>query len=562
MMSVRVADILKLPTLKLAHILVGSRGLGREVEYVDVLESPDIDVIIKPRVLYLTSGFVFRDNERLQRLLLSRLQDTGAAGLIVEQGRYLTPLPQHMMETADRLRFPIIELPHGAVFADVISESLHAIFMQQGDALRKSQEIQKRLTEVAVGGGSLRQIAQTLANLVRNTVIVADRAFSLLSFAFWEKEHKTAKRKAYVGTTLDQYLYNLEKTGFINRIRQTKKASRVEVLFSKQGEQAWVVVPIIINGDILGYIAVLEDYHRLHEADWAALEQAATITAIAVYKEMTESEVLRRQRNDFLLQVLEGRLTAEDLILEQAKHLHVTLEGKWAVWQMEFTNLEAYCRDHFPEGSQAEGDVTAKVMRMIATHLADKQRDLLIVSKEKRLTILCPAKDWLAKDEVMQRVAEVRQEITHFSPELTSAIGISRLCDGHQKLAQAYREARETLAIGRKLDAAREIYSFADLGVYQILMKFKDHPDMKEYYQSILGKLDQLDAATRGDLLKTLEAYFSANANIYKAAQNLYLHRNSMKYRLERIKEMLGVDLDEPEIRFNVQLALKMRHLL
>ena len=85
---------------------------------------------------------------------------------------------------------------------------------------------------------------------------------------------------------------------------------------------------------------------------------------------------------------------------------------------------------------------------------------------------------------------------------------------------------------------------------------------MKEYYQSILGKMDQLDAATRSDLLKTLEAYFASNANIYKAAQNLYLHRNSMKYRLERIKEMLGVDLDEPEIRFNVQLALKMRHLL
>ncbi len=561
-MSVRIADILKLPTLHLAHILVGSRGMGREVEYVDVLESPDIDVIIKPRVLYLTSGFVFRDNERLQRLLLSRLQDTGAAGLLVEQGRYLTPLPQHMIETADRLRFPIIELPHGAAFPDVIRESLKLIFEQQGDALRRSQEIQKRLTEVAASGGSLQQIAQTMANLVCNTVIVADRSFSLLSFAFWEKEHKNAKRKAYVGNTLDQYLYNLEKTGFIDRIRQDKKTSRVEVIFSKQGEQAWVVVPVIINGEILGYIAVLEDYHRLSEAEWAALEQAASITAIAVYKQVAEEEVVRRQRNDFLLQVLSGVIVSAEMILEQAKRLQISLEGTWAVLQIEVTNFAEYLRGHFPPGADEAALLRQKVLAMLATQLTAKQRDLLVAFKSDRLTVLCPARDWQSKEAVLQRVAEIRLDLGKISPELEFAIGISRICDSAAKLSQAYREAKDTLLIGRKLDASKADYLFSDLGIYQILMQFKAAPEMREYYQSILGKLDQLDAATRCDLLKTLEAYFAANANIYKAAQNLYLHRNSMKYRLERIKEMLAVDLDEPEIRFNVQLALKIRHLL
>ncbi|MDF2572031.1 MAG: transcriptional regulator, CdaR, partial [Sporomusa sp.] len=78
-MAVRVEDLLKLPTFKLSHTLAGVRGLIREVEYIDVLEHPDIDVLIKPRVLYLTSGFAFHENEQLQETLIAHMEDIGAA---------------------------------------------------------------------------------------------------------------------------------------------------------------------------------------------------------------------------------------------------------------------------------------------------------------------------------------------------------------------------------------------------------------------------------------------------------------------------------------------------
>lgn len=560
--AVRVADLLKLPALKLAHTRAGVRGLSREVEYMDVLESPDMEVLIKPRVLYLTSGFAFHDNPRLQENLISRLQETGAAGLIFEQGRYLTPLPVCMVEAAENLRFPIIELPQGIVFADVIRQGLEMIFMEQGAALRQSQRIQKALTEAAVSTGSLQQIAQTLANLVGNTVIIADRTFSLLSFAFWEKEHKNQKRKAYLGNALDQYLYNLEKTGFIDKIRQEKKAGRVEVLFSSQGEQAWVVVPVLISGEILGYLAVLEDYHRLKEAEWAALEQASTVTAVAIYKQVAEEEVLLRQRNDFLISILKGHLPIESRVLEQAARMKLALDSNWVVLQMEFINFEEYCSSHFALEPREGEEMKTKLLGMISAQVAAKHKDLVVAAHQEHMTMLCPAKNWQAREEILQQVKKIRQEIERISPDLRSAVGISRLCESYGKLPQAYREARETLAIGRKLGDQEEVYFYADLGVYQILMNFKNMPEMAEYYQSILGKLDALDAATRNDLFKTLDAYFSANANIYKAAQNLYLHRNTMKYRLDRIKDILGVDLDEPEVRFNVQFALKIRHLL
>jgi purine catabolism regulator len=559
--AVRVADLLKLPTFKLSHTLAGVRGLIREVEYIDVLESPDIDVLIKPRVLYLTSGFAFHDNQQLQETLIARLEDTGAAGLVVEPGRYLTPLPPQMIEEANRLQFPIVELPQGAVFANIIREGLEQIFLQQGTTLRRSQEIQKQLTQVAFSGANLQQISQTIANLMGNTIIVADRNFSLLSFAFWEKEHKNHKRKAYVGRTLDQYLYNLERTGFIDKIRKTKKANRVEVLFSKQGEQAWVVVPVLVNDEILGYIAVLEDYHRMREEDWGPLVQAATVTGVAIYKQVVEEEVVRRQRNDFLFHVLEGQLALDQGVLEQAKSLQISLNHTWNVIQIELVNLEEYRRRHFAGSIQEEVASKQRDLAILTNQLTAKQNDLLAVYKQEWITVLCPASiNCHAKEQAMQRVEVIKQELQRFAPELEIAVGVSRICEDYSQLPLAYREAKEALEIGRNLDPLASVYCYWDLGVYQILTKLKDMPELKEYYQAILGKFDQLDTLTRSELLKTLEAYFSANGNIFKAAQNLYLHRNSMKYRLKRIQDILGVDLGDSEICFNLQLALKIRH--
>jgi purine catabolism regulator len=560
-MSVRVADLFKMHALKLAHTRAGVRGLNRDVNYIDVLESPDMDVLIKPGVLYLTSGFALYENVALQETLISGLNATGASGLVFEQGRYLTPLPAVIVEEAERLQFPVIELPLGAVFADIIREGLEMIFFQQGADLRRSQEIQKRLTEVAVAGGSLQQITQALANLVRNTVLVADRTFSLLAFAFWENQHQNHKRKAYAGSNLDQYLYNLEKTGFIDRIRQEKKPGRVEVLFSKQGEQAWGVVPVVVNGEILGYIAVLEDYHRMREVDWGALSQASTVTAVAIYKQVAEEEVQRRQRNDVLRGLLEGKMPPVG-VMEQDSYLQVLLAQPLVVLQIEFLNIEEYCHKSFSDYQGGNSEQKSKLLNMIEAQLAAKQPDLRIACHQEAVTVLLLSKDAHAREKILQRVMQIKQEIDRLFPELEVVVGISRSCDDYRCLPQAYREALETLSIGRKLNNNGDIQFFADLGIYQVLMKFKEMPELAEYYANILGKLENLDSSTRSDLLKTLEAYFGANGNIYKAAQNLYLHRNSMKYRLERIAEILDVDLDNPDIRFNVQFALKIRHLL
>jgi purine catabolism regulator len=99
------------------------------------------------------------------------------------------------------------------------------------------------------------------------------------------------------------------------------------------------------------------------------------------------------------------------------------------------------------------------------------------------------------------------------------------------------------------------------LGVYRLLLSLRDSGALAPFVRQTLQPLD--DDRRSGDLLlETLEVYFAHNGNALRAAQQLHLHRNSMLYRLRRVSELLGQDLEDPDVRLALQVALKGRRVL
>jgi len=240
----------------------------------------------------------------------------------------------------------------------------------------------------------------------------------------------------------------------------------------------------------------------------------------------------------------------------------VDLNKTWLAVQLEIRSPIKFTQH--PLANEEQDDIAAKQwgIAMLTNQLTARQNDLLVVGQQSGITILCPLSTSSAGETIAKRVEMIRHELHVFSPELEIALGVSRPCRDYRLLPEAYGEAKEALEIGRKLNRTGSVHYFDELGVYQFLTKVRDMPELQSYYHSVIGKLDGVEPSVRHDLVKTLEQYFSANGNVFKAAQGLYLHRNSMKYRLERIQELLGVDLDDAEVRFNLQLALKIRPLM
>jgi sugar diacid utilization regulator len=139
--------------------------------------------------------------------------------------------------------------------------------------------------------------------------------------------------------------------------------------------------------------------------------------------------------------------------------------------------------------------------------------------------------------------------------------GIGEPAIGPANLRQSAAEARDAASLGRLTLGPRRIARQSDLGVYRLLLALRDSGALAPFVRQTLQPLD--DDARSGDLLlETLEVYFGNNGNALRAAQQLHLHRNSMLYRLRRVSELLGQDLEDPDVRLSLQVALKGRRVL
>jgi purine catabolism regulator len=165
----------------------------------------------------------------------------------------------------------------------------------------------------------------------------------------------------------------------------------------------------------------------------------------------------------------------------------------------------------------------------------------------------------------MRRVIdEVRSQLATRTPSGLVACGISRPATGLSALREAYREAKDAVSIANELGDREQTTFYGDLKLFQLLLALKDRnlDHLRRFYQETLGPLVEHDERKQGDLIRTLNGFFEANGNLAKAATDLDVHRNTLVYRLERIAELTGLNLDDPDNRLILNLALKVQRVL
>lgn len=187
----------------------------------------------------------------------------------------------------------------------------------------------------------------------------------------------------------------------------------------------------------------------------------------------------------------------------------------------------------------------------------------MIVSRSDSVVIILPAGQKGSCD-LRKRLAAladgIQGRVRQRWSEITLTIGISRLGADLFDFSGNYHHVRDMIRIVRKLYGKGRTVFWDDMEIYNLLSG--DRKQLETFYQGILGALDRPDIKNRQDLLETLEIYLECQGNIVAAAEKLFIRRNTLRYRLERLKELLGRDWDNPDYRFTLWMALKARNLL
>lgn len=146
-------------------------------------------------------------------------------------------------------------------------------------------------------------------------------------------------------------------------------------------------------------------------------------------------------------------------------------------------------------------------------------------------------------------------------------ISLSDSCAHIEELSEAYEHAEVTMSLGKNSNMTDSgnsggIKKYNDLGIYKILLEVKNKKVLEQMYRNVLGNMDTLEPGKREDYLKTLKLYLKLGGNIHSVAEQNSTHRNTVLYRLQRLQDVLGVDLSDGDTRCLLQIAIYIKELL
>ena len=184
-MSVTVRRCLQLHPLKDAdaRVLAGADSLDRPVRWVHVAELPDVAHLLKGGELLLTTGMGIAHDVTVQRQYIAELADVGIAGLVIELGRNFQEIPPTMVQSAEQHCLPLIALGREIRYVEVTEQVHRAIISHQYEMMRRAEAISRDFTDLILSGAGIRQIVHRLAEILGNSVVLADVAHQVVELA-------------------------------------------------------------------------------------------------------------------------------------------------------------------------------------------------------------------------------------------------------------------------------------------------------------------------------------------------------------------------------------------
>jgi DNA-binding PucR family transcriptional regulator len=205
---------------------------------------------------------------------------------------------------------------------------------------------------------------------------------------------------------------------------------------------------------------------------------------------------------------------------------------------------------------------------IIRRRLQDSYPGSVFYEHENLLTCILP----LHKDPTGTRLKTWLQELSyqmHHEHNVDLSIGIGNTCQHIGDYRRGFAEANEALQMGQNLRETKGnenkrlpiVTHFNDLGVYRYLYKIAHMDDLRDVYQDQVARIDNYDRRKNTDLLDTLEIYLECAGNLTKTSERLFVHRNTLIQRLERLQSLCDIDLQERSNWLTLQVAIKVYKL-
>jgi purine catabolism regulator len=544
-MGLTILQALKLDGLRDGHVLTGKNSLERQIEFVDIIETPiGTDWDIKGG-LFLTTFYAIKDdiNEQLRTI---DILNSGGCSVLVFQICVMDKLPQEVIDYAEKIGFPIIVIPREVTYPTLIQPLVGAILKEEAVLLQRSDEINRHLMNICVEGGGIDAIISALGNLLNRPVLVLDAWGGIVS------------------STRDDSMIGFEPKSLDTEMLN-KKIHATPVYLP--AFNSWFMKFLIgKNHELDGYLVINDSSLTLSSLDLIAVERASVAIILEILKRRAVIEMERSIRRDFM----ENLLALENLkignIAERAHSLGWDFKDKHIVVLFEL-NGES---DPDPYESKLASDYPKKGKALFFDHalvLLNSQNPSAILTEQGNNIVFipqCPTpqKDPSCRGMIQELVASLRLLLGKINPDSAVRVGIGGFYEKAEGLLQSFKEAKTALVVSRKLALASDVTWYDDIMLYSMLERLASQPETISWIRHSIGDLLEYDEKKGTEHIKTLETYLSCGQHIKETAYLLNIHPKTLRYRLDRIRKLLKIDLFQGEQQLIFYLACKMLRLI
>ncbi len=505
MTSLTVHEVLEREHFHHATVLAGKNGLDRRIKWVHVMEVTSVKQLLHGEELILSTGFVWKDNISVFRSIVQQLIQSKAAGLCIEIGTYMDHIPSEIIELADQYHFPIIAFTREVRFVD-ITQDLHSLLIAHHYQMISDLE----------------QFSQELNNLLLVPGCLT-KILTLLSM-------KTGM----------QVIYNPKEAEpiFAPEATEEKKDTFLHFLTIQPEGKGLVLQHVrAMDYHFANLILVPAQHASISDYDMLLLDRSATAIAQYLLRELYIEEKKRALETEWLYDWIEGK-HSEERVLSYLVDVDETLIPRGL--------HVCTCKFKKHHDTYTSSQMTYFMLLMRSVFEQEGFFVLSLTSRNKLIIIILNRRSEADVDHRLREAFErfLQSDILQKEsvPEVEK-IGVGKHVRLLKDMHKSYDSSLETLVMNEKLFSQSSIVTYYnDFHIYRMIFQLAKGRELNEFMFDYLDPVMQYDSKNNSNLLNTLKVYMCCNGSKKETAEQLYVVRQTLYHRLEKLEELLGSD--------------------
>ena len=529
-LSFTLEDLLALSAMAGAKLLAGGDRLDRPILRANVVEGAHLSEWSQAGDCVISSGYVFRGQDGLLLQELDALSAEGATVLCLKPTRFREDLPAVVVRRAAELDLPLIELPMTAIFANIVQESMEALFQRETRSFQVVQDKMEGLLGAFMGSDAPEATLAAVERAIANPLMIFDEENELL-----------------ISNESRQLLLEPYQDDIIKQLYERSNGDCL--LVRRDGGQVPVPVHFFDIGGPSGIrVIILEYYGPLSVVDQRVIGRISHLLAAEMKNAIAVRKIRRKYKQQFVENWLFGELGDAINICMSAQTDGYRISADASYW-VAIVNLNTPRKD----GAFLTQDVN--VIRHIIRNL---DSNIMFTVLEGKLILVVEAKK--DRDEALRAIALLTEKLDYIMDKGDMSFCIS---DPHpiQDIPKAYQQAKTISTISSRCNIRDSIITYDKLGVLYLLALLPEDEAIRRYQEKYLRPLKEYDASHRTALYESLRIYLDAGCNTQKAAQAMHSHYNTVVYRIGQVERLLGFPIHDVETQLQIRIAYKLDQL-